>query len=63
VPGKDFYGDCVNLAAKLGEDLGQQGEILVTADAYARLEPGAAPAEPVTFSVSGLRLPAWRIQC
>jgi class 3 adenylate cyclase len=59
VPGRDFYGVPVNRACKLGEDLARPGEILVTADAMARLaDPGAA-ARPVRFDVSGVALEAF----
>lgn len=37
LPGEDFFGNAVNRASKLGEDLAGPGEILVTRDAVARL--------------------------
>lgn len=40
VPEHDFFGDCVNVAARLGEDLAKPGEILVATAAVARLSPG-----------------------
>ena len=33
--GEDFFGDPVNIASKLGEDIGEGGDLLVTADAAA----------------------------
>ena len=37
VPGVDFFGNAVNRASKLGEDLAAAGEILVTREAMATL--------------------------
>jgi len=52
----------VNVAHKLGEDLARAGEILVTAEAARRLgaEPGVR-LEPLSFSISGLELRAFRV--
>lgn len=62
VPGRDAFGDAVNVAHKLGEDLARAGEILVTAEAARRLgdDPGVR-LEPLAFSVSGLELRAFRV--
>ena len=35
----DFFGDAVNLASRLGEDLARRGEVLVSEEAWVRL-PG-----------------------
>lgn len=62
VPGRDAFGDPVNVAHKLGEDLARAGETLVTAAVRQRL--GEAPdllEEPLAFSVSGLVLEAHRL--
>lgn len=62
VPGRDAFGDPVNVAHKLGEDLARAGETLVTAAVRQRL--GEAPDlldEPLAFSVSGLVLEAHRL--
>ena len=54
-------GDEVNLAFKLGEDVAQRGEILVSDQARdASGEVGCA-FEPVTYSVSGLQIAAHRV--
>ena len=37
VPGVDFFGNAVNRASKLGEDLAAAGEILITREAMATL--------------------------
>lgn len=55
----DFFGDAVNIAAKLGEDLAGRGEILVTARAY---EEAGEPAEyeAAEYAVSGIPVAVWR---
>ncbi len=59
---KDYFGDPVNLASKLGEDLSKPGEILVAASSRERIdEASGIKHEPVTFSISGLELEALRI--
>jgi class 3 adenylate cyclase len=59
IPGRDAFGDAVNVAHKLGEDVARGGEILVSDATRERLEE--CPAEPLSLSVSGLHLKAWRI--
>lgn len=58
----DMYGSEVNLASKLGEDLAQRGEILLTEAAHARVERGAREYEPLQMSISGLQLMAYRVK-
>ncbi len=38
IPGADFFGDAVNNACRLGEDLARRGEILLTPAAFRALE-------------------------
>lgn len=57
--GEDLFGDAVNLACKLGEDVAQRGEILIAEDAFAALGEGAA-GRSQHVSVSGLAL-AYRV--
>lgn len=62
VPGRDAFGDPVNIAHKLGEDVARAAEVLVTDAVRRRLEPSAGyAAEPIALSISGLQLDAWRI--
>lgn len=58
----DMYGSEVNLASKLGEDLAQRGEILLTEAAYERAERGTREYEQLQLSVSGLQLTAYRVK-
>lgn len=57
----DLFGDQMNVACKLGEDLAQQSEILLTRSAYAALEDAAWEFEEMHFKVSGLDLTAYRL--
>jgi adenylate cyclase len=62
IPGEDCFGDPVNVAYKLGEDLARPGEILVTAAARARLGEGAPHAlREQQVSVSGLEFRAYSV--
>jgi adenylate cyclase len=59
----DLFGEAVNFACKLGEDLAQRGEILVSARAHGRLDAGVhADAEPVEYKISGVKLQARRLR-
>jgi adenylate cyclase len=55
------YGDEMNLACKLGEDLARRGEVLLTPGAYDALDAEIANFEKVSFSISGLELEAYRL--
>lgn len=62
IEGQDFFGDAVNVASKLGEDLAQAGEILVSQAAIDLLPAAAKPrGKPVEFSISGINLNALSI--
>jgi class 3 adenylate cyclase len=59
IEGRDFFGDPVNHACKLGEDLARPGEILVTREAMDRLGQSAEfESAPVRFSISGIGIEA-----
>ncbi|MEG3940460.1 adenylate/guanylate cyclase domain-containing protein [Microcoleus sp. S36b_A3] len=58
--GEDMYGSEFNLASKLGEDLAQRGEILLTSAAFENLEGDKQDWERVDFSISGLELVAYK---
>lgn len=49
-----IYGTEVNLASKLGEDIGELGDVLLTEGAYAQIDPQEFRCEERTVSVSGL---------
>jgi class 3 adenylate cyclase len=56
----DFYGDPVNTASKLGEDLGESGEILISQQAMNALENAERfSVDRRQYSVSGLAIDAY----
>jgi adenylate cyclase len=60
--GRDFYGHAVNRACKLGEDVAVAGEILITAEAAAKLSTPHNGATRVQLGVSGIRIEAWSVK-
>lgn len=57
VANEAIYGNEVNLASKLGEDIGNLGDVLLTPEAHAQLSPGSFEFEERKVSISGLELP------
>lgn len=55
VANEDLFGDEVNLASKLGEDVGQGNEILLTPAAHRSLPPGMIGIRQRHVEISGLR--------
>src|SRR5215216_3041103 len=56
---EDCFGDPVNRASKIGEDLAAAGEVLVTKEAMERIPAGAnIKAREVVLSISGITIPA-----
>ena len=62
IDGEDLFGNEMNLASKLGEDLAESMEILVTESAANALPANQYSLEPVTFSISGLELNCFRVK-
>lgn len=63
IEGRDFFGDAVNTASKLGEDMADPGEILVTRSAMAELPDGIdIEGNEVEFSISGISLEACSVR-
>lgn len=59
---EDFFGDCVNRASKLGEDVAEAGDILVGSEAMRRVPVTAdIVAAPATFRVSGVKIEAFSV--
>ena len=52
----ELYGNEMNLACKLGEDLARSGEILLTEAAHGQVAQETRSWETLTFSISGLDL-------
>ena len=62
IPGEDCFGDPVNVAYKLGEDLARPGEILITAAARGRLgESSPHELREQQVSISGLEFRAYSV--
>ena len=60
---KDCFGDPVNRASKMGEDLAAAGEILVTKEAMEMIPDSAAiKAREIIVSISGITIPAFIIE-
>lgn len=58
----DCFGDAVNRASKLGEDVAEAGEILVTQDAMQMIPAEAGiKSRAINLSISGLSIPAFAI--
>jgi class 3 adenylate cyclase len=61
VGNQDLFGNEMNLASKLGEDLARQGEILLTEAAYQNLPtPDPAQWEAFPLIISGLDIQAYK---
>ena len=59
---EDCFGDAVNRASKLGEDIAEAGDILVTKEAM-QLVPAEAgvKAREISISISGIEIPAYTV--
>lgn len=61
--GEDCFGDPVNLASKIGEDIAAAGEILITREAMEMIPRDAGiRSREVNVLISGLMLPAYSIE-
>jgi len=61
--GEDCFGDPVNRASKIGEDLAAAGEILITEEALQMIPTQAGVrSQAIPVSISGIVLPAYRIE-
>ena len=59
---EDCFGDPVNRASKMGEDVAAAGEILITAEAMQMIPADAAiVAREISISISGVNIPAYVI--
>ncbi|MGZ9164744.1 MAG: adenylate/guanylate cyclase domain-containing protein [Anaerolineales bacterium] len=60
---EDCFGDPVNRASKMGEDLAVAGEILVTKEAMQMIPAGAGiKTREMNVSISGITIPAYLIE-
>ncbi len=62
VDGVGFFGLPINLASKLGEDLAERSELLISDTVFERIKAELKwPVEKIQFSVSGLELVAYKV--
>ena len=62
IGGPDYFGNPVNSASKLGEDIAAPGEILISNHAFQQIPAEAGiKGKPVTFLTSGVELNAHSI--
>ena len=60
---EDCFGDPVNRASKMGEDIACSGEILVTREAMQMIPAEAGiRAHEISISISGITIPAYMIE-
>lgn len=58
----DLFGNEMNLASKLGEDIAAASEILLTASAYAGLPAGKYECSAQSHEISQMQVPAYRYE-
>jgi class 3 adenylate cyclase len=58
----DLFGNEMNLCSKLGEDLAERMEILLTSSAGEALPKDKFKCEPVKFNISGVDLDCYRLK-
>ncbi|HYI44830.1 MAG TPA: adenylate/guanylate cyclase domain-containing protein [Actinomycetota bacterium] len=56
VDNEAIFGNQVNLASKLGEDLAESGDVLLTEAAYAQIEESGIKCEKHEVNISGVEL-------
>jgi class 3 adenylate cyclase len=60
---KDCFGNPVNRASKMGEDVAAAGEILITKEAMDLIPPEAGiTAHEISVSISGINIPAYAVE-
>src|ERR1041384_6823419 len=60
---EDCFGDTVNRASKIGEDIAAAGEVLITKEAMNMIPPSAnIKAREIVVSISGITIPAFIIE-
>lgn len=58
----DIFGDSVNCASKLGEDIAQKGEVIISKKAYVNLpDQSKYISESVKFNISGISIEAYSL--
>ena len=60
IDNQDLFGNEMNLASKMGEDLARQGELLLTEAAYQQLTSHPQAWESLPLAISGLEIQAYK---
>jgi len=63
VGGNDFFGNAVNCASKLGEDLANPGELYLTDYAMQQVNDSTFSSTTMNLAISGVELKGHSIQC
>ena len=58
----DLFGSEMNVASKLGEDVAERGDVLLSSSARERLPEGAGPFDELALEMSGLALRAYKLR-
>lgn len=62
IKGKDFFGDAVNKASKLGEDFAKAGEVLLSVEAYEALDNKEDYTfEEKVYNISALMIKGYKV--
>jgi adenylate cyclase len=63
IGGPDYFGNPVNSASKIGEDLGEPGEILVTATAFKQIpESAGITGRKLSLTIAGVPIEVYSIE-
>jgi class 3 adenylate cyclase len=63
IGGPDYFGNCVNCASKIGEDIGGPGEILVTAAAFQKISDTAGiQGRKLDLNIAGVPVEVYAIE-
>ncbi len=62
IENEDIFGSEVNLASKLGEDLAERGEILLTESAHQQVAGREREFERLEVAISGLELVVYKVK-
>jgi len=63
ISNEDCFGDAVNRASKLGEDVAEAGDILVTEEAMRMIpEEAGIKSREISLSISGINIPAYVVE-
>jgi adenylate cyclase len=63
IGGPDYFGNAVNCACKMGEDIADPGEILVSATAFKQIpETAGIQGHKLELAIAGIQFEAYSIE-